>query len=501
MAVAGLISILGGGTGALMGLLLALVVGRRLGGADAGYFFQLVALFMIAANVLELGADTGLVRQLSRLVPLHRTADLRRTVVVAVVPVVLLGALAVGLLLYFAGPLANALAGGGDAATIHTLIVHAAPFLLPAALVTVLLGGTRGLGGVVPFTVVYNVGVPVARVAGVGAVLLAGFGLLATVRVWAAPFVLAAVVAAVILLRQLARSTTATDDGVPATPIPVLAREFWSFSAPRGVAAGVEIALAWLDVLIVGALLGPIAAGVYAVAVRCAQSGMLVDTALRMAVSPRISAALATGDVAVARRLYLGGTRSMILLAWPVFVTVALFADVVLPLFGEGFVTGSAALVLLCVAMVVLSGAGMVQSVLLMGGRSHWQLLNKSVALVVNVVADVVLVPVLGLPGAALGWLLTVAVDVGLASRQVRRLLAIRGMLRDLLAPSALVVATVAVPGLILRFALGATPAALGIDVGVSATLLLGSCWCLRGPLGLREVLRGARARVAPTAV
>lgn len=496
-ALAGLISLLGGGAGAVLGLVLAVVVGRLLDGAEAGYFFQLVALFTIAANVLELGADTGLVRQLSRLVSLRRQADLRRTVLVAVAPVVAVGLVVSGLLWLFAPALAGLI--GGDRALLSTLISNAAWFVLPASLVTVLLGGTRGLGSVIPFTTLYNIGIPVGRVVAVGAALLAGFGVVAATQVWAWPWVSACAAACAVLLRQL-RTTTAEPGSAPATPTRALAGEFWRFTAARGVGAAVEIGLAWLDVLIVGALLGPAAAGIYAITVRCAQSGLLVEHAMRMAVSPRVSAALATSDRASARTLNLGATRAMIMLAWPLFVTLAVFAPVVLPLFGDGFADGSTALALLCGAMLVLTGGGMVQTVLLMGGRSRWQLGNKGAALVVNVAANFALVPLLGIPGAALAWLLTVAVDTGLAWWQVHRRLEVHIQLRRLCLPVLLVLGTVAAPAVVVRLLVGATVPGLVVHLALVAVLYGAACWRCRHRLGLDALIRTSHARSVPQA-
>ena len=487
LAKAGLVSLVGGGAGAVLGLVLAVVVGRGLGDTGTGYFFQLVALFMILANVLELGADTGLVRELSRQVALGRFADLRRTVVVAVVPVVLVGTVALGAVWLAAPWLAELLTDPAGRPVLTELIRQTVPLALLASLVAVLLGGTRGLGGVLPFTAVHNIGLPVARVAGVLVVLGAGYGVVVAAHAWAWPFAVAAAVAAVILLRQL-RERTGADAARPSeapAPTQVLAREFWTFSAPRGVAAALEIALVWIDVLIVGAVLGPTAAGVYAVVSRCAQSGLLVENAMRMAVSPRISGAMATGDLATARSLHLATTRAMILLAWPFYLTLALFAPLVLGLFGDGFGEGTVPLALLCVAMLIWTGAGMVQTILLMGGRSSWQMKNKAVALATNVIGNLVLVPVCGIAGAALAWALTIAVDAGLAIWQVHRVLTVRIASRDLLAPVAVVLGAVGVPGVLLRWTLGPTPAALGLHVLCAAALLAAVCWRMRESLGL----------------
>ena len=65
--------------------------------------------------------------------------------------------------------------------------------------------------------------------------------------------------------------------------------------------------------------------------------------------------------------------------------------------------------------------AGGVQSVLLMSGKSRWQLLNKLSSLVVAVTLNFTLVPVWGLYGAVTAWASALLIDTFLASYQVFR--------------------------------------------------------------------------------
>ena len=79
--------------------------------------------------------------------------------------------------------------------------------------------------------------------------------------------------------------------------------------------------------------------------------------------------------------------------------------------------------------------AGGVQSVLLMSGKSRWQLLNKLSSLVVAVTLNFTLVPVWGLYGAVTAWASALLIDTFLASYQVFRLVGIRASVREM-APS-----------------------------------------------------------------
>jgi len=89
----------------------------------------------------------------------------------------------------------------------------------------------------------------------------------------------------------------------------------------------------------------------------------------------------------------------------------------------------------ICPAAMLSMSAGGVQSVLLMSGKSRWQLLNKLSSLVVAVTLNFTLVPVWGLYGAVTAWASALLIDTFLASYQVFRLVGIRASVREM-APS-----------------------------------------------------------------
>jgi O-antigen/teichoic acid export membrane protein len=92
------------------------------------------------------------------------------------------------------------------------------------------------------------------------------------------------------------------------------------------------------------------------------------------------------------------------MLAWPMYFALALFAPVLLRVFGHDFANGATALAVLAVAMLVATGIGPVDVVLLMGGRSTWNLFNVVIALTLNVAISLILIPRIGITGAAIAW-------------------------------------------------------------------------------------------------
>lgn len=488
IAWAGLVNLVGGATGSLIGLVLAAVVGRQLGTEGAGSYFVVVAAVLIVSNVAELGADTGLVRFVSAARATGRSADVPRLVDIALKPVAVGGAVVVAAAVCWA-----ALPGPATAGVDDGVVVAAAVAAVLASMTAVVLAIARGMGDVVSYPLLQGVGLPVLRLAAVLAVVTAGGGVMAALTAWMSPVPLVLAAACLVVLRTTRRHADGQGSaGSGASPEHDhrLRRDFWSFSAVRGVSATVEILLEWADVILVGALTSAEAAGVYAVVTRCARAGEVVQQAARVAVGPQVSAALARGAVREASEIYGLVTAAMIWMAWPFFIVLAVFSDSVLTIFGEGFAEGATALTVLSVAMALATAAGTVQTILLMGGRSSWQLGDKAAALAVNLVLDLVLVPGWGIEGAAVAWAVTILLDTALVVYQVQWLMGLRPAGRHLRVAAALsvtVVGAIAVGG---RLVLGSSLPVMLVVAAVAALVYLAVSIPLRSHLGLTDLVR-----------
>jgi O-antigen/teichoic acid export membrane protein len=354
----------------------------------------------------------------------------------------------------------------------------------------VVVQATRGLGSIRYFVGLQNVFVPAVRPLLV--LLAVGLGSAAWLpaAAWTLPLIPALALAGLALARLLRKAGARAD---ATTPAPLgwraLAREFWSFSVWRGLSSVLEITMLWLDVLLVAALVGVGEAGIYAAASRFATTGTLVLQAMRLAIAPQLSALLATGKTDRAGQVYRTATTWIIAASWPLYLLMAFFSAPVLSIFGSTFSDGATALTILAVAMMFNLATGNVTTVLLMAGRSSWMLFDKSVALVVMVGLDLLLVPAYGVTGAAIGWGASIAVDKGLAVWQVSTKLGLRGGDAGTLLASG---ASLAWYG-----GVAAVCTALGLDgwTGLAATLVVAGAgyaptvWLLRERLHLRPLI------------
>ena len=484
------VNLAAGAIGAMANLLIAALVGRHLGVVGAGYYFLVVAAFMIAANTIELGADTGLVRFISAAHARGRPEEIPVLLRSALRPVLVAGGL------FVVATAVVVLAIEPFVGVPPWLLVVAAAVAGALAIVAVLLGVSRGYGDTLAYPALQNVLLPVGRLAAIGVAVAAGWGLSGVLAAWLVPVPLVLVVAVAVTARLVRR--TPSSAGIDASGRKELGATFWKFSAARGFAACVEIMLEWIDVLLVGVLASPAAAGVYAVVTRCLRASEVVQQAARIVVGPQISAALARGDTDHARDVYGVVTAAMIWVTWPFFILLAVFGDQVLRVFGPGFGDGAIPMAVLAVAMAVATAAGTVQSILLMGGRSVWQLADKTGALVLNITLDLLLIPTWGIRGAAVAWAVTIVVDTAVVVWQVHHLMDVHPSGRHLRPAIIQPVVLVALPALAARLILGSSATTLIATASVLGLLYLAAGWKARSALGLTQLV-AIRSWSAPT--
>jgi O-antigen/teichoic acid export membrane protein len=172
----------------------------------------------------------------------------------------------------------------------------------------------------------------------------------------------------------------------------------------------------------------------------------------------------------------------------------------VLQLFGPVYQAGSDAVLVLAGAMLFATGCGMVQTVLNMAGRTAWNLGNAVLALTINVTVDLLLIPDLGIVGAAIGWAAALVTVNLLPLTQVRLSLRLHPLGRGTRLAMLLAAGCFgALPFVVTRLAgSGVVPLLSALTVGLIVYLWL--CWRFRQRLDLDALLalRRRRRRTVP---
>lgn len=420
LARSGLISLFGSAFAALAALVLTALVAGALGANGTGVFFQAIGIFTILTQVLRLGTNSGIVRFIAEQRAFDRVGAEWRIVLYAVIPVAVLSGIASVAVWVSSDALGAWLATPAGAEELAGVLRVMAWFIAMGAVIGVLQIAARMMRGVSTFTILQSVLLPASRlIAVLMAVSVAGVAAWGAFEAWLWPIPVWLVITTVIIVGPLVRDVRERRRSTPDTHPSFGA--FWRFNAPRSVSSGLETALEWSDVLIVAALASPAAAGVYAVVTRAVRAGGVVDKAMRVAVSPTISALLAKESRDAASALHTRVVRAMILMNWPFYLLLISMGSAVLAIFGAEFVAGWGPMIVMAGAMMFQTASGMLQSILLQGGKSTWQMYNKALALAVSIGGNMLLVPLWELWGAALTWLAVIVVDNLVAALQVHR--------------------------------------------------------------------------------
>lgn len=494
----GLVSVAGAAVSAGMGFVLTLVLARALGQTGSGVVLQAVAVFSIALGVSRAGMDTASIWILPRLAQTSGE-HIRGAVVGLLIPTIVVASVLTVILV----PFIPQLGLGGDA---HSADVVAAArlvmwFLPFGALMMVALAASRGLGNVVPYTVIGAIGVPAARPVAVLLVVALGGTAVWAALAWAIPLPLAALAIVLTLWKRIrAHERRAGVEGRWLPDRDVFSK-MWRFALPRWYSAGVEQSIVWFDVILVGAIAGTGAAGVYGTASRFVTAGLIISTAMRMVISPRFSALLGENRISAVQELYSTTVVWIVLLGAPIYGIFMFFAPTALGWLGKGFEQGSTALVILCAGSIASLLAGNVDSVLMMSGRSAWMAANKSVVLAVNVAGNFLLVPAWGITGAATAWALSLVLEATLVSVQSRLFLGVNFDAKRVLYALFATAASVAPVSLLaIHFMGNNTLSCLAAGAGTMAVLAL---WCRldrrRFRLSDLDLLPGRRRKPAAT--
>lgn len=465
------LNVIGGLAFGLFSFASLVIIDRGLGVKRSGTLLEAIALFTIATSVVVLGSEESVVRAVSRAVSSGAVSAVRGTLLAALVPLLALAMLAAT----FAWMLAPEVASLFDGNTVDPELVTYLRFFglaLPfAAAYFPLLAATRGFGTMTPTVAIERVGRTAAQALGLGIAVGAGGDAMTMALVWVLPFVVGSFFAAWQLHRLIRQADVASSDRAARPPLADVATEFWRFSSLRGLASIFQTAFLYTDTLIVGALVSSSATGIYTTSGRMVRLGSLILLAIMQAVAPQISDLLARGHISRAEHVYRVATWWLMSLTWPIYITMGIFAPVLLRIFGVQFSTGAGVVATMSGAMLLSTAIGPVDMVLLMGGKSGWNLINSALGLSANLILNFLLVPHLGIEGAAIAWAASVALNNLLPCAEIRAILGISPFARPGAVPALGSAIAFGVVGCIVRATLGPSVGGLLLSVTVGTGL------------------------------
>jgi O-antigen/teichoic acid export membrane protein len=438
-----------------------------------------------------LGTDKGLLRHIAS----HRVAgeaELEERSLRTAFWLTLGASVSLALLAFlFAGPLA-ALQGKPEVAT---AIRYLAPSLPCSALILVLISATMGAKTMRYNLLVRGITQPLSLL--LLAVLLGTIaptlGGLCAAHVLAMALTLALAfwsAARVFRAMPFSHALWPAAGAGGAAPAPFFHGEMVRFSVLMGISEFLNSILQRTDVILIAFFAGPETLGIYAGAEALSRIASNIRYAFDPVASPVLSEALRLQDLERLRYNLRLMTRWTTLITVPLLVAMIVFRNDLLRFFPQAFAAAGPVLVVLLLGHLLNGTLGLTGWVIAMSGRSRLVLINNLIAASMNVTLCCLLIPRMGVLGAALSSASSVALMQTLQVVEVALLYRVHPFSRGFF--KALAAGAVAL--LLAEFAVGALDLpALG-RVLLQATVILAGYGLTLLALGLaveeRDLLR-----------
>jgi O-antigen/teichoic acid export membrane protein len=457
-----------------------LVIARQLGSSGFGLFVLALAVSSFLAESCDLGLDYGVLR-FGGIAHSAREAARFRAVIFRALGGTLVAGIVAGALLAAGAGLVGRMFGKPELASILVPLAFAVPCTGAAEVGRAAL---RATGRALPSVASDSMLAPLLRL------VTGGWAVAVTPSPHAAAIAYAAT-EAVVLMVTLWLVWRALPRGGGAARVPGLFR----FSLPMSLNRVILYTNNQTEIVVLGVLAPAATLGIFGVAKRLSMIIGALLTSVTVLFNPMVADLHHRGRIGELDRLFKTSTRWLFTLGWPVCLAEVLFAPAIVRLFGKGFASGAAALVILALGQLVNVGTGTVSNLLAMAGKTTLTLVNSIVFLALSLALDLVLIPRYGLIGAAAANAAAIAAVNLLRLWQTRRVLGIgpydRRFLRPLLA------------GLVAGAAAALTPLdeiggflALGIRCALLGLAYLVLLWVLGIEQEDREVARAVLSRL-----
>ncbi len=187
-------------------------------------------------------------------------------------------------------------------------------------------------------------------------------------------------------------------------------KQILAFSLPVYFSQLITMFSAQIETIFLGILSTASAVGVFTAASRVSMIGRMFHSSVVTIAMPYVSELYDRQDWAQLAHFYQTVTKWTFSFNLPMFLIILLFPKPILSIFGEGFATGSNALVILGLSGLINAGTGICGVVITMTERPWLNTFNSMLDLVSTIGFNMWLIPQMGLMGAALADMLSVAI-------------------------------------------------------------------------------------------
>ena len=189
-------------------------------------------------------------------------------------------------------------------------------------------------------------------------------------------------------------------------------KKVWASSLlPLSLFTGLKIADSQIIIVIIGTLGTSEDVGLFRVAAQGAALVSMGMTTINMVLSPYVARLYHSNDFERLQKMVITITRVVFVLSLPIALMMIIWGKVLIEwIFGVEYIEAASALSIMTIGQLFNVSAGSVAVILNMAGFEKESLKGVAVAFVLNVISSVILIPIMGLEGAALSSVISLAV-------------------------------------------------------------------------------------------
>ncbi len=398
-------------TASLAHFILRIVLGRELGPDGLGVYTLAFTIYLFGMQFAAFGIGSALTKYVAEF--LDDRITIRNYVSSGMTSSIITGGL-MGVVLFLLAPyIAVSFFHVPELEPLVQLTALCYPFIAIQKAVLGTLNGFRRMHLYALLNIVQNVTVVVGSVA---LVLLLDMGVMGAVIGFVGPTILVSALCPVLIRDCIGLDASLWDTAA------LRATTVFGFYVVLGNSIG--FLNTQVDSILIGYYMNPTEVGIYAVAVLLAQTLTLIPSAVQRVTAPATATLYGKGDIEGVRKLFYSTLKKSFLISVGSATLIAVFGPYIIALlFTEEYLMSYVPLLILLLGYAIDASFGAVGATLSSIGKVHIPFRISAVCGVLNVILNILLIPIFGISGAALATAATMITNFGITVKIIRHFL------------------------------------------------------------------------------
>ena len=386
--------------GQVMGFLLTLIIANYFGAKGLGDYVLSIVVLRIFTLISKLGMDTFSIRFIASFAKQNKWKSIqlfRKKIILLLTVTSLFSSL---LMYFFAFDISN---------LVHAKVEHIrlnAFFVLPLAFFMLHYQSLRGLKRIAEFSFFYRMSQATFSI--ISIFIITQFIIDGNVPVYA--YLSSLTVVSILSVISFVYWFKRKKEINPNETIENLGfSQILKISLPLMFAQSVQFIMAWTDKLMLGNMMSSEEVGIYFTAFKLSMFASISLMAINSIASPKFAEMYGKNDFLGLKKVVYQSTKMIFWSTLPLIVLFFIFPEFLLGIFGEQFKVGVTAFIYLSTGKLVSAFSGSVGNLLQMTGRQVVFMNILFVGAIINVVLNLILIPKLGIEGAALASMISLS--------------------------------------------------------------------------------------------